>query len=777
MSDQEPDLFPAELRAEGYQVLDFQPIRNGRVYRVQSPDGSIRAVRVNVAQLDPAGLDRFEREALAGQRLRGEHVAHVFGHHVAWDGHQTIVTEHVEGRSLDELLAQRRDGAGRKTGLSAQVCVEYVLQACYGLAELHALGVCHRDVKPTNLVLTDSQVLKVVGWGAIPAERVLDAEAYEQLMQSGVVAPLKLAYGAPEQFHPEGRVGPAADVWALGVILHELLSGDFPRWDPFHDPAPPVLAGRVPEMPPELDSILQECLRPRASERLPNASYLGFRLSAIQRQFLRGSATHCAEPVQETQDIRSRRTGPGQELKDNGFCPAGPGHKTEETGTPSEQWVEELERVRVQLAEALVAKEEAEAERDETRRAAKQLRTKLDRVQQELEQVRASLEASLEQHQECRAREQELYRVALGLSDRVWQLAEDCAYGFQQALAPLRPEGFRRSGGKAGALEVSLGSAAHPVAGDRSASVGPWVPQKHGGAPSAPSAPAAAAPWRGLLRPGDPRRAVLAMGSAVALAGVLLGALVSWVAAPVSALELDSSSTAAGRPTQASVVASLASVFGGRKTVTVPGGAFRMGSVDGDKDEQPMRPFKLRTFQLDETEVTVADWEACVQAGTCQPPNGESPACNYGKPRRAQHPVNCVSWHQAEAYCRWAGKRLPSEAEWEFAARGSASRQYPWGLEAPNTERVCVGGNGTCLVYGHPKGATPQGLAGMAGNVWEWTDSPYCPSLERHCRSRQRAYRGGGWREGNPAFALRTASRAGADPNTARDDVGLRCAR
>lgn len=151
--------------------------------------------------------------------------------------------------------------------------------------------------------------------------------------------------------------------------------------------------------------------------------------------------------------------------------------------------------------------------------------------------------------------------------------------------------------------------------------------------------------------------------------------------------------------------------------VAIPGGAFRMGGERGEADERPVHTVTLKAFELTRTEVTVEQYAACVNAGACSAPEtGQS--CNWGVAGRASHPINCVYWDQAQAFGRWAGGRLPTEAEWEYAARsGGKDIAYPWGNEAAN-----YGAGSTAEVCG--KGEF-GGICDMAGNVWEWVEDWY----------------------------------------------------
>jgi len=214
--------------------------------------------------------------------------------------------------------------------------------------------------------------------------------------------------------------------------------------------------------------------------------------------------------------------------------------------------------------------------------------------------------------------------------------------------------------------------------------------------------------------------------------------------------------------------------------VVVPAGEFIMGS-DGPEayeDEKPASKIFVPAFSIDKFEVTNARYRRCVEAGACTRPVGQA----YDDPTKADHPVTVVSWKQAVAYCRWAGKRLPTEAEWEKAARGTDGRRYPWG-DRFDGERANAGyTNGTTAVGSYPQGASPYGAMDMAGNVWEWTASlyrpyPYDPSEGREDLEARgaRVNRGGSWYAG-PKDA-RTSHRANAGHIYRRiADLGFRCA-
>lgn len=172
--------------------------------------------------------------------------------------------------------------------------------------------------------------------------------------------------------------------------------------------------------------------------------------------------------------------------------------------------------------------------------------------------------------------------------------------------------------------------------------------------------------------------------------------------------------------------------------VAVGGGPFMMGcnealDVDCIDDEYPFHEVTLSSFAIDQTEVTAAAYDACVDAGECDAPTTETAFESIECfPTSGDQPVVCVNWFQARDYCDWRGARLPTEAEWEKAARGGDGRVFPWGNEAPTCSRAhyytCVGDEGPIAVGSKPAGASPYGALDMAGNVFEWVGDWYSAS-------------------------------------------------
>lgn len=224
--------------------------------------------------------------------------------------------------------------------------------------------------------------------------------------------------------------------------------------------------------------------------------------------------------------------------------------------------------------------------------------------------------------------------------------------------------------------------------------------------------------------------------------------------------------------------------------VSVPGGDFERGSTV-QTDEQPVREIYVSSFCIDRTEVTAGAYEDCVQGGGCTAASNRFSECTYGVSGKSDHPINCVDWNQALAYCEWAGKRLPSEAEWEKAARGVDGRTYPWGEDEPDCNYAVMDDGGwgcgrdeTWPVGSKVAGASPYGALDMAGNVHEWVNDRYDSGYYADAplsdpmgplSGSPRVVRGGSWSD--VGVSLRAAIRGGFPPDYAFYNLGFRCAR
>ena len=198
----------------------------------------------------------------------------------------------------------------------------------------------------------------------------------------------------------------------------------------------------------------------------------------------------------------------------------------------------------------------------------------------------------------------------------------------------------------------------------------------------------------------------------------------------------------------------------GMEMVYVPVGEFSMGSTSYG-DEIPIHIVNLDAYWIDKTEVTNGMYARCVSAGACKAPDfsfSSTRRSYYGNPQYADYPVIYVNQFFAQSYCKWAGVRLPTEAEWEKAARGTDGRIYPWGNSSPSNDLANFNGfvGDTTIVGSYPSGASPYGALDMAGNVWEWTNDIY--SYTYYSQSPQSNPQGPPSRGGGPGMVERGGS-------------------
>jgi formylglycine-generating enzyme required for sulfatase activity/serine/threonine protein kinase len=255
--------------------------------------------------------------------------------------------------------------------------------------------------------------------------------------------------------------------------------------------------------------------------------------------------------------------------------------------------------------------------------------------------------------------------------------------------------------------------------------------------------------------------------------------------------------------------------------VYIPGGQFFMGSDDGLPMEKPSHNVKLTPFCIGIHEVTTASYLACSNEGKCKRASkvnewtgitgvdhkAYDPLCNIDAVgTRGQHPINCVDWERADTYCKAHDGRLPTEAEWEFAARGPDGRQYPWGDEAPSSKYLNACGS-ECVAWGlahnapqramyksddgwattapvgsFPAGKSRYGLEDVVGNVWEWVSdwyAAYGDAAEVDPKGPEsgkgKVMRGGSWNGAEPSW-VRPTFRFMNDPASSSYGVGFRCA-
>jgi serine/threonine-protein kinase len=603
--------------------------------------------------------DRFQREARAAGRLSHPNIVTV--HDVGEDqGRVFLVMEFIEGQTLDQILRTRRR-------LPLDEALTIGEQVALALDHAHRHAIVHRDVKPANILLSRDGVVKVTDFGIA---RFSGTELTRTRHIPGTPS-----YMSPEQvagLPVDGR----SDIFALGTVLYELLSGEraFPG-ETLHtvlyrivheDPTP--LRRLNPAFSAGLEACLQKALAKDPADRHARAADVARDLRAAAGPALRpadaATAVTLKVPIPPPARLRGHRRSPWLPwLVAGGLAVAAlvitlavwlrPQDRSRAPGPappPSRAAGEEAARAKAPGDETAHLKA---AEEDARRRA------EADRLAAERKRI-----------------EEEKARLAR-----------------QQA-----------------ALDAERKKAADEAA---------------------------------RQKPAEPE------------------------ARPSSAATIQRR----GRDNA--------------EMVYIPAGTFTMGDThgDGESDERPPHRITLQAFWLERTEVTNAQFAPFARrAREAGIGRGGEWQMEQG---RDLHPVVHVPWRVAVAYCRWAGKRLPTEAEWEYAARGTDGRTYPWGTAwEDNRARFSGnhGGQATSPVGSYPRGASPFGILDMAGNVWEWVSSLYKPypyvatdGREDPAMAGRHVVRGGSWFL-NP-WDLRSANRDFGEPGYRSAYIGFRCAQ
>jgi|GEM_PF-448208 len=731
---------------------------------------------------DPEFVGMFLDEARIVARIRHPNVVQTVDV-VAENGELFLVMEYIHGESLVRLVASaNRAGTRVPIGVIAAVLCD----SLRGLHEAHEacgetgepLGIVHRDVSPQNILVGADGIARVLDFGVAKASQRIQTTQTGQLKG-------KLSYMAPEQV-TNGPLDRRTDVYAAAVVLWEALTGA----KLFHgDSEAAVLnqilleSPRAPsrinrDVPPELDAVVLRGLSRAPEERFASAREMA---SAIERAVSLATASEV-----------------GEELK--GQC----------AKTLS---------ARAQLIASI-----------EARTSTKNLREAVDSLR------------SLQSARSSPSREMVAVNPA----------------AMSSAPPPVTPGDPRESSAAArGSGSGPVASAPPPFHGSTPpptsapvlvASFPPSSGAPGGGGPGA----GGTGNGRGIAasgaRPGTTDNgarialAVTAAAGLIALAGGTAGVLL-WrqkhardgAAATSTATTTTTTAAttldAAGGTTGASVPADAASAAAGAGAAAgaacpddmaaIPGGGFFMGSDDDLPPEKPAHKVVLRPFCIDKREVTAEAYRACSDRGDCKragttnrwdgmtPKDAKTydPLCTAQDATRGTHPINCVEWSMADRFCRAAGKRLPTEAEWEFSARGSDGRKYPWGDSPPSPKHLNACG-AECVAWGKKRGAfleamfteadpwpttAPVGsfLAGasawgvldIVGNVWEWVADYYGPYAEADqdnptgpASGATRVMRGGAWNGAYPDW-VRPSFRFHASPDTRSHGVGFRCAK
>jgi len=617
---------------------------------------AIKVIRTD--QFAPAVLEqvlrRFEREAKALAQLSHPNIVHVHDYGEYEDA-PYLVMEYLPGGVLKSKLG---------TAMPWREAVRLLLPIAQALAYAHEHNIVHRDVKPSNILLTDKGQPMLSDFGIA---KILENEQTAGLTTTG------MGVGTPEYMAPEqwtGQAGPLADLYSLGVVLYELVTGrkpytaDTPAAIMLKQANDPLPRPRqfAPDLPESVEKVLFKALA-----KSPDDRYEGMGEFTVALESLISGHKLPA-------DVQPEQT---KQVEQATLLVGGAGRQA----IPSTPKVSAPPRRRLKLGKTggWVA-------------------------------VIGFLVVV------C------ILFVALGFG--LLKLA-------QRGIGPLT--GFVDSLATSTQIPTGIPTASEPSSTET-------IPPTEAPTPAAGST---------RIRPAD-----------------------------------------------------------GLTMVYIPEGFFRMGQTAEQavaecrnffndcqlswfSDEQPPHDVTLDAYWIDRTEVTNAVYAKCVDSGACQPPgdiSSQTRTSYYGNPQYADYPIINIDWGQAYSYCAWASGRLPSEAEWEKAARSMDWRTYPWGNNLPSCSLANYGEPQNCSgdttpSDGYASGASPYGAINMAGNVSEWVNDWYSDNLYAQPQvsnptgpetGTERVMRGGAWNL-NPNF-LRTTNRDHQSPDTRNDYIGFRCA-
>ena len=759
--------------------------------------------------------ERFEREARTLAALKHPGIPDMYSY-FSEGGRYYIVIEYIEGDNLESALTHedvpgdRVQGHPLGTELSVRCAVE-ICRVLEYLAQVTPEPVVHCDIKPSNIIIDrNSQQAVLVDFGTSIGVRKVEATVVGSESDSPAPAALygTVGYAAPEMY--QGRALPKSDVFSLAATLYHLLTNDDPREHPFEW----LQMGRIPE---GLRQIIQRALSTEIAPR-PSAEELrreleGFRAGLAQAvQPLVFPDGNMATALTGALDLSLRYWEYARQLLADGAL---------------DTWL------RMTLRDAAAADRARQALREYPDAPDAALDDLLRALNPRLPAPQLSLAASeldLGALAPGAERSVEIRLTNHGpggahgaiVSAAPWLHASPTRFALgpngscEVHFRPVALEGLPTDTpldarvaitpdvGQSLEVEVRL-QVREPAAVSATPALGAARPT----AARAPAAPAAR-PTRSARPPSSasgkatpglaPARRATATGAPNHLWKILLVLLALSVAGGGGALlfgSLGVSSPAAVErgvsalrqgdwrsasqalvgldPTNPERVRQVALALD-QAVVRVPAGVLHMGRDDGALDERPMHDVPVGEFTMDRFEVTNVQYQRFVDEKSYPAPP-EWPGGRF--PRgQALRPVTHVTWQDAQEYATWAGRRLPTEAEWEWAARGAAGRLFPWGddLDPSRANSGHPDRGSTRAVGSFPSGATPEGVMDLAGNVREWTNDRYdlyrAPFIPPSAGSRI-SVRGSSWR----TYSEDAISRSWAEADTRADDLGFRCGK
>jgi formylglycine-generating enzyme required for sulfatase activity/serine/threonine protein kinase len=698
----------------------------GTVYRANDTSlDRIVALKVLHEQYksDHKFIESFKREARSMAKVSHPNVVQLF--EVGdLDGQIFIAMQYFDDGSLEQKIQ-----AGGPMPLKD--AIRMINQVARGLEAGHKIGLIHRDVKPANILYSQNGYIAISDFGVVKSIQQGSPDttnSFNQFAGSPYYIP-------PELWQSTGKLSPAADVYSLACVFYEALTGEilfegntYEHVLTRHMLEAPVFSKSLPE---SLVDLLSVALAKNPSDRYQTMN-----------DFLR--ATRAAL---ESKKIKTDKTGSSTQTDVVSELPKplAPGEIT------FDQLVRQAQRHTAPQSQA-------------------------PKPVQQTPPPQPVIKPKPPTH--------------------VIPQKDSAASSPAKEVAPAVPEAEKPSKSpsrpKSQTQKSEVNSAKDNFKSETAAI--PPISTKAGSEKNEPPSPdrksldEESVQASQITGTGTPKKKkvllplMISLGLVLLLGGFLI---VRFVILPSQTdQEAETQAAQSHTPTTETIAPSYRKQDG-MEMVYVPEGSFEMGSITGDEDEKPVRLIYLDTFWIDKYEVTNAQYAQCVAEGDCTKPGSASSYTResyFGNTAYGNYPVVHVNWYQAQDYCRWTGGNLPTEAQWEKAARGTDSREYPWGNETPDNSRanydLIIGD--TTAVGSYPSGASPFGTLDMAGNVSEWVRDGYDAYGIYNVynpivlfNTPYRTIRGGNYFD-LPAD-IRAAYRFYGEPGLSGYDIGFRC--
>jgi serine/threonine-protein kinase len=725
---------------------------------------AIKVILPDLVGNDPMLVTRFRQEALAAAAIRHQNIIAVTDFGVVRGTMPFLVMEFVAGQSLHDMLADEGVMPPRRA-------LDIIGAVAAGVGAAHKQNIVHRDLKPLNIMIQNgmsiAEGLKILDFGLAKIKSGELLGSFVQAKTSGLMG--SPFYMAPEQWsdeEPDAR----ADIYSLGIILYQMLCGDVP----FKGSSIPSIMKKhltlpVPSFqslgvsaPPALEAAVRHALEKEVESRTPSVEAFLVELSHA----LDNSSAPVVTTARDTGAIDLNRTVAGS------FASTGTTPPAEETGfgasfdsmagTVSAASLDTDVAAQVASVNERMKREQEERERvarDELAREAeykRKVQAEADKRRQEEERARKEKEDREEKERLQREQIERVARQAKELEERLERLATSMP---PKAAAVLDPEVTQVHQNIAPQV---VGDNSYPRARAMEASrpaVVVEVPERKSG------------------------KKMAIMVVAVVLFVVIVGGIGSYIY--LQPKEIGGTGNVNGKGTTPTPAPTPVNA----ELVDIPGGAFVMGRDNGAPGESPSHEVKVQPFSMDKTEVTKSEYAEFVRETNYTPPSdwgGTKPP--YGQ---EMWPVINVSLEDANKFAEWRSKRdgvsyrLPTEDEWEYAARNGAQNDlYPWGGTWDDKRAVLLGAGTPAPVGSHPTGNNKWGIQDLIGNVWEWTSSkvsiyPGNPAQIPDSARDWMTIRGGGYNS-NPTdkeYPVSSCLRSFMDPKVKNTQLGFRLVR